>query len=362
MVPPLRPDLVTGRRSALVSEGTAPPPRAIVTPLPYGVAVATHVAVPTGRLETSDFISELQVGTIAALLRDRFRDGVPVPARWDDPLFWNVEASPEDRCQYLAVGNAINFRFWTSTNDQLVPSTGTIEGENFRGSMYMWRRLRLATERSQLTLDAKDLARLTQREFERAFVDDEGRQPLAPGISDRVANLQDLGARLVESWDGQFKGVVDAACGSLDGFVKLCSEFRAFDDPVRKLIMVNAIMLTGSGLAEFDADPLPGIDYHLVKQALRQGLVIPPPELVHKLAANEMLDSDESRILRSAVLVALTEVAKQAGIPTTVLDNLYWLNKRVCAEVNPSCSSCPFESGCSKRTEYGLPMEMTRYY
>ena len=76
-------------------------------------------------------------------------------------------------------------------------------------------------------------------------------------------------------WGGEFVNVVDAARGSLTRFAELSATFRAFDDPVRKLTMVNAIMLAGSGLTHFDEEPLPGIDYHLIKQAVRQGLVIP---------------------------------------------------------------------------------------
>jgi len=78
-----------------------------------------------------------------------------------------------------------------------------------------------------------------------------------------------VGAHLLQSWQGQFVNVIEAAHGSLERFATLSRSFRAFDDPVRKLTMVNAIMLTGSRLANFDRDPLPGVDYHLMKQAVR---------------------------------------------------------------------------------------------
>jgi hypothetical protein len=126
--------------------------------------------------------------------------------------------------------------------------------------------------------------------------------------------------------------------------------------------MVNAIMLTGSGLASFDRDPLPGVDYHLVKQVLRQGLVTPPSELRHKLAASELLEPQESLELRTAVLEALVQVANRAELSTAFIDNLYWLNRRVCSEDLPSCSTCPFEASCLQHTEFGLPLELTRYY
>jgi hypothetical protein len=156
--------------------------------------------------------------------------------------------------------------------------------------------------------------------------------------------------------------VIRAANGSLKHFADLCADFRAFDDPVQKLTMVNAIMLTGSGLVHFDQDPLPGIDYHLVKQALRQGLVTPSDRLRTKLTNHELLDEGESVALRTAILTTLIDVSHLAGISTAVIDNLYWLNRRICGDEQWLCSSCPFEAGCAKRTEYGLPLELTRYY
>jgi len=231
-----------------------------------------------------------------------------------------VEAPRQDRCQFLAIGNAINFRFWSITDNYLVPADGFVAGQLLRGSMYMWRRLRLALQRGDLALDAAFLASLDVPRFRRAFEADDGSFPLEPGVEDRVENLCDLGTRLSEHWEGQFGRVVDAAGGSLVRFAALSAEFRAFDDPVRKLTMVNAIMLTGSGLAVFDHDPLPGVDYHLVKQAVRQGVVDPAPELARKLKTGELLTEDESLPLRTATLEALEAIAAGAGVSGAVLE------------------------------------------
>ena len=67
-----------------------------------------------------------------APLRRRFGGSAPRPAAWDDQLFWNVEASRADRCQFLAIGNAINFRFWTLAGGQVIPAAGPVGGESFR--------------------------------------------------------------------------------------------------------------------------------------------------------------------------------------------------------------------------------------
>lgn len=312
-------------------------------------------------------IDENQVEQIATLLRDRFRNTAPQQASWNDPTFWNIEASREERCQFLAIGNSINFRFWSIRNAQIIPAIGFLDGIEYRGSMYLWRRLRLALAHGEFSLEADFLRSITEEQFKKAFTDEHDKFPLEPGLGERVANLADLGAVLVERWNGQFAHVIDAAEGSLEKFVALCASFRAFDDPLEKLTMVNAIMLIGSGLAAFDKDPRPGIDYHLVKQAVRQGLVVPPPSIRSKLANDQLLDTDEALALRRATLDALLTVANHANISPAAVDNLYWLNRRVCDETNPACMNdddprCPFETVCLQRTELGLPLELTRYY
>jgi len=307
------------------------------------------------------------VAAVAALLRRRFGGAVPRPAAWDNPLFWNVDASRADRCQFLAVGNAINFRFWSLAEGQVVASAGPVDGESFRGSMYLWRRLRVGVHRGEFELTAKWLSTLTEESLARAFRDDYGACPLSPGLADRAENLRDLGTRLLDTWGGEFVNVVDVAGGSLRRFAELSATFRAFDDPVRKLTMVNAIMLTGSGLAHFDEEPLPGIDYHLVKQAVRQGLVVPSRDLQEKLRDRRFLTPAESLVLRQATLTALLQVAEASEISTAVIDNIYWGNGRICDERKPACQvaggpECPFEEACPQLVDLGLPLELTRYY
>jgi hypothetical protein len=289
-------------------------------------------------------------------------------ARWDDPLFWNVEGSDEDRSQYFAIGCAINFRFWTLQHDQLVPAAGCIEGEHFRGAMYMWRCLRRALDRRIIDLlDAQTLANLTDDDFDAIFTDDDEINPLAVARADRLANLRDLGERLYVGWDGAFFNLVTACCGSLATFAHLSKEFRAFDDPVYKLTMVNGILHLGSGVYEFVDEPLPAIDYHLLRQALRQGILRPSASLAAKLTQMSVLDQKEAQELRRVALAAFVELATSAAISGELLDNRYWMNRVNCSDI-PVCLDpetapvCPFLETCERATQFALPIELTRYY
>ena len=52
-------------------------------------------------------VSKDQVAAVAALLRRLFGGSTLQPVTWDNPRFWNVDASRSDRCQFLAVGNEL---------------------------------------------------------------------------------------------------------------------------------------------------------------------------------------------------------------------------------------------------------------
>jgi Queuosine salvage protein len=290
------------------------------------------------------------------------------PFAWNDPAFWLVDASQQERSQFFAIGTAINFRFWRMVSGRVEASSGTLAGSRLSGAMYMWRCLRLALERGLPLLDAKFLAEFSMDSYRTVFKDDHGRLVIDTGVNDRIKNLRDLGQRLLRRWDGEFWNVVRASQGNLLSFCRLSRRFRAFDDPLYKLTMLNVILHSGSGLSAFDRAPLPAIDYHLVKQMLRQGVVEPDASLGERLMERGRLTRQEAYELRRLTLLAFIRLSDITGVPGHVLDNLWWGNRTKCLDVKPVCSvppiaaSCPFLNVCSQVIQYGMPLENTRYY
>ena len=289
--------------------------------------------------------------------------------RWDDPKFWNPERPPAERSQYFAVGNAINFRFWRHADGEVVPAGGIIDGQRLTGAMYMWRCLRRALDDRRLPIfQATFLANLSEEQFDEVFADDTGANPLAVALEDRLANLRDLGHRLECDWGGKFYNLVEATQGSLIEFVRLSRDFRAFDDPLFKLTMVNTILHLGSGITEFDADPLPGIDYHLLKQLLRQGVLVPHRSIAQKLEQQLLLTQHEGYELRRTALNVFIEISAKTGLSGEILDNKWWWNRLKCGTHDPVCRNpqsareCPFLGACAQRTQLRMPLETTRYY
>ena len=288
---------------------------------------------------------------------------------WDNSTYWYPEGSPRERSQYFTVGNAINFRFWRLVDGALIPAGGLLDGKRLTGAMYMWRCLRRCLDTGQVPIfTATCLANLTEGQFDQVFADDTGANPLAVAKDDRLANLRDLGWQLERDWDGAFYNVLEASRGSLVDFVGYSGQFRAFDDPLLKLTMVNTILHLGSGITKFDSDPLPGIDYHLLKQLLRHGILAPQRATAEKLRRQQLLSAQEGYNLRRAALNAFIAISERTGLSGEILDNKWWWNRLKCRTSDPVCldpqtaHECPFFGACRELTQLRMPLEETRYY
>ena len=289
------------------------------------------------------------------------------PEEWRNTIYWpDDEEGQSIISQFFTLGNSINFRYWWIGEDNKFEyCQGPKGGSNQRGAFYMWRSLRLAQKRGIPLLDAKWLSRISMNEIKEVFQDDNNQNAL-PILRERQKNWRDLGIKLLEYWDGQFFNLIKASKGSLADFVRYSREFRAFDDPLCKMTMVNAILHSGRGVAHFNESILPGIDYQLMKQQLRLGILLPKEHLKKKMLSEKLCDrllsKREARELRNACLASFMYTMEKTSVSGEILDNIWWLNRRVCEDRNPSCEQCLFKAVCNRNVAYGIPLELTRYY
>ena len=165
--------------------------------------------------------------------------------------------------------------------------------------------------------------------------------PLSVAADERIVNLRDLGRACRASggtgsfstWSGPPKVPSSSSPGS-------SRAFRAFDDPVQKLTMVNAILHSGSGVFPFRDQPLPAIDYHLLKHALRQGMIRVTGRIGRKLRAGDITRlPPKAKALRPrrsrAAFVELAErgrrSAARSSTTSTGLTESIVLTRRPCA-------------------------------
>jgi hypothetical protein len=299
----------------------------------------------------------------------KLQSKAPTPEDWSNPELWLEDSwGQENVSQFFALGNSINFRYWSAgSQGGLNYCEGPKGGKTYRGAFYMWRSLRLFCQKDPSLLDASRLAKITLNEMRTIFKDDSGMDTM-PALDERLLNWNDLGAKLRDYWGGKFYNLLKAAGQSLFLFVQFSRQFRAFDDPLCKMTMVNAIMHQQRGLVNFNQKPLPGIDYQLLKQLLRNGILELDKSLEGKVTTGKILGLEEARELRNAGLYSFIQLMKTSGISGDIIDNMYWLNRNACDTESPVCkihgkeNQCIFYGICPERVQLKIPYEMTRYY
>ena len=66
-------------------------------------------------------INRERLASIGDRIRERLSTTRTSPAKWDDPMFWNVEGTPRERSQYFAIGNAINYaKFFSRSHPAII--------------------------------------------------------------------------------------------------------------------------------------------------------------------------------------------------------------------------------------------------
>lgn len=285
------------------------------------------------------------------------------PYNWDDNTYWISMNEDKKICsQFFCIGNSINFRYWEYIDGNFVYCKGIKNGIHASGANYMWRCLKISYEENKLDLfNSNNLSKITEQKLNKIFTDD-FRTMLMPDIKERVRNLNDLGLKLNEYWGGEFYNLIKEAGKSLFNFIEYSRQFRAFDDPLCKLTMVNAIMHKGRNLVNFDESIFPAIDYQLMKINFRLGILIPKENIRNKIINRELLSKEEAREIRNACLKSFINIMEKTKISGDILDNLWWKNKNTCLDENPKCEDCRFSPICNKNKEYKIPLEITRYY
>ena len=241
---------------------------------------------------------------------------------------------------------------------------GVVRGRFVRGSDYLLQTLISLAEEDPSSLDPASLATLKLEEFMSWFGGpSEGRLPRRP--SERVALLRDAATKLLKHYGGSVVALLDACRGRVggpDGLRKRLSEFKAFDDPLAKKIMVFAILSRSEGLWEpIDPENITvGVDYHLQRVALRSGMVVVLDEgLLRKLLFRRFVSAEEHNAMRVACLRAYELVGRFSGHSQLELDQLFWHLGRSCChqERGPACggrSPCTPGMMCSflEATDY----------
>jgi hypothetical protein len=139
---------------------------------------------------------------------------------WDEPVF--SRSSPDALAAQIVLFNAVNFCYWGAPRWQV-----QFRGELWHGSMAMLAAISRAFDENVPLLDAAELSRLPEDEFDHVLRG-QGRLHLLP---DRLENWRQVGRVLADRFNGKFTDLIAAGRG--DALVlteTLIDYFPAFDD------------------------------------------------------------------------------------------------------------------------------------
>lgn len=261
--------------------------------------------------------------------------------------------------------------FWHASADGYrAPMYATIDGEKLKGSDALWRSLKKALDRERRDFGLHMLAGASEHLlFERLFVHDDGPLPLPDPVT-RLEMTRAYGRWFVErgTTPAEMVGAANLQKRPLEAFLSSMGQVPGFDsDPIQKKTRLLAMALMNrpeAFLKPADGEQLPPIvDYHLMRVALRLGLVHLHHHLARRNAARMWCDSTNETRIRLAVHEALVEAQKLSGVSSATLDFAMWSARRYCPEMSePDCGKCRFGSVCAKNVKLFQPVFRTTAY
>ena len=245
---------------------------------------------------------------------------------------------------------------------------GVIAGRYLRGWDYLTRKFEAATRFDRTLLDRRVWLHTEESTLRDVFHDEIHGATLSEPEA-RAALVRDLGEVMQRNDWESFEDVYRLAEGRITSgspnLLGLLSEFRAYNDPVRKKSLFLLGIMGNPGFWKYaDTDSLgPPVDYHEVRGHLRIGTVtITDLELRRKLWEHERVNEEDDVEIRSAVHEAIQRIASRPDMPNAI--RLHYLFghifRAVCLRELPHCRLCPETCGLPDRYRHLLQLSSDR--
>lgn len=242
-------------------------------------------------------------------------------------------------------------------------------GKPVKGSDALWRMCMQAFVRDPEQYTPARLAAITPEELSRILADERGPVPF-PDFEARLRLTRAYGEHSVDR-DGVEAILLRAnvAQDSLLTFVEELQYLPGYQDQFRKKSLLLAMALANRPehfLTVRDPEHWrPIIDYHLMRLALRTGMVRVFDSAFRATLAARFWVSDPAaeEQIRRATSEAVQEVVSISGKPMDVVDHLFWRARRYCPEMEePQCEKCVLKDACEKNRELFQPVFRTTNY
>lgn len=229
---------------------------------------------------------------------------------------------------------------------------GKVGKKWLHGSEYLFAAMREKTQRNPDLFDPTILATISTKKFD-SFLSRIGnnRNHFNTRSLERAEILKDAAHKLVYHYQGKVSNLLDSSEGLLvqdnsKGLIQLMQRFRGYSDPHFKKGFVFLKFVTKLGFFEpIDKKNLyVPVDYHVMRVALRAGIIeIVDENLKEKLTNKMPASAEEDFQIRESVKNALKMIERTSSFDAFDLDDILWnIGRSHCHYSHePMCSTCP---------------------
>ncbi len=245
--------------------------------------------------------------------------------------------------------------------------SATLDGQAYHGSDLFFALARRQVKQDAETFSAQRLATVTTEDLNRIFsLEGDATHPLIGRGDERAKLLRETATALMQKYDGSLEKLL-AECGGYlrrddgKGLLDVLASLAGYRDPHLKKAFVLLKIWQRLGLweAKDKQNLFIPVDYHLLRVALRTGIVqVSDGALLQCLRQKMPVTDDEEDEIRSAVKWAYKRVEELSGIDVFVLDEIFWtIGRSCCHYARPArCEQCDFtQCSVSSSFHYDCP-------
>lgn len=263
------------------------------------------------------------------------------------------------------------YGFWYGDKSgYLKPLIGRINGKDCKGSDLLWKATMRALNNNETVFRPEHLAAIEPTElFFNIFSDDKGPIPF-PDLKERFKITRQYG-RWFQKQNLTPSMIVSKANSAEKQLKCFREQLRLVDgyneDFLEKKNLLLAMVLGSRPERFLDVGDFrnwqPITDYHLMRVALRLGLVDLDKDEIEENRSRSWVNSKTEKQIRAEIHKAIQKVINQSWHSMAFIDEKMWNARRYCPEMSkPDCAKCIFTEVCKKRIELFQPVFRTTAY
>ena len=261
-----------------------------------------------------------------------------------------------------------DYGFWIGDERGYVnPLSGVIDQKILKGSDLLWTlSMKIYRESGPEFFNPRNLAELELKDFCRWIPEKYGFQDIVTRHNMTVEYGKYCVHKNINT--KHLVTIANYSESSLQSFIRLTSSMPGYnkDDLFKKnllLAMISANRPEKFLKVRSEEKWPPIVDYHVMRVALRLGLIELSLIEYDQLARRVYVDYWTEAQIRKATFDAIEMVILLSGKPMSEIDFLLWSARRYCPEMTkPDCSKCCFDDVCKKRIQLFQPILRTTNY